>query len=207
MSKKKKTHNNNDKAKPPINLVLPGNIPQEDMKNLIVNSLLAYDEEKKKLEKQEQEKEAQEWRKKIGYKDYSDRKWLPRVFLTFFNDIKTMLKILFMPKKSISGDHATSGLMKLFVMLFFIICKWILWGVFIASVLSYPLSLIFHNFPTIDPASYPSYIGIGIITLMLAQLFRMASIEVEKMKDHNYIVDIFAAVAAVVAIIISFLIR
>ena len=126
MSKKKKAHNNDDKAVPPFNLVLPDNIPQEDMKKLIVNSLLAYDEAKKKLEKQEQEKEAQEWREKIGYKDYSDRKWLPRVFLTFFNSIKTMLKILFMPKKKISGDYATSGLMKLFVTLFFKVCSHLL---------------------------------------------------------------------------------
>ena len=207
MSKKAKKQKNDEKTAPPINLVLPDNMPQEDMQNLIVNSLLAYDEAKKKLEMQEQEKGAQEWREKIGYKDYSDRKWLPRVFLTFFNSIKTMLKILFMPKKKINGDHATSGLMKLFVMLFFKACKWVLWVVSITAFLSYPLSLILHNAPVIDPAVYPSYLGIGIIALMLAQLFRMASIEVQKMRDHNYIVDIFAAVAAVVAIIISFVIR
>ena len=207
MSKKKKAHQNYDKTTPPISFVLPDNMPQEDMQNLIVNSLLAYDEAKKKLEKQEHEKEAQEWREKIGYKDYSDRKWLPRVFLTFFNSIKTMLKILFMPKKKISGDHATSGLMKLFVMLFFKVCKWVLWVVSISAVLSYPVSLIFHNYHTIYPAFYPSCIEIGVIAFILAQLFRMATIEVEKMKDHNYVVDIFAAVAAVVAIILSFVIR
>ena len=207
MSKKKKAHQNYDKTTPLISFVLPDNMPQEDMQNLIVNSLLAYDEAKKKLEKQEHEKEAQEWREKIGYKDYSDRKWLPRVLLTFFNSIKTMLKILFMPKKKINGDHATSGLMKLFVILFFNVCKWVLWGVFIAAVLSYPVSLIFHNYHTIYPAFYPSCIEIGVIAFILAQLFRMATIEVEKMKDHNYVVDIFAAVAAVVAIILSFVIR
>ena len=207
MSKKKKVHHNDDKMTPPINLILPDNMPQEDMQNLIVNSLLAYDEAKKEREKVYEEQELIERRQAVGYKDFSNRRFVPRLFFTFINKVWVLLKILFMSKQKIKGDYSTIGLMKFAVSILFSAAKWILWGIAFILFLSYPFSLILPKAPDIALSIYPAYISFGVLALLFAQLFRVASIEIEKMKDHNYVVDIFAAVAAVVAIIISFVIR
>lgn len=208
MSEKKKQKNKTEKAKEiPLNISFPDTMSQEEIKNVIVESLLAYDLKKQEIEQQNQKKEQEEWREKIGYKDYSDKKWLPKIFLTFFNRIGSFLKIIFMPKKKISGDHAISSLMKIAVSLFFTITKWALWLVFAVCVLSYPIQFIALQSPKLPLESYPTYIALGLLAFLFAQMFRIASIEVEKIKDHNYIVDIFAAVAAVIAIIVSLIIR
>ena len=209
MSKEKgKKKQQKDKSTiPPVNLILPENMSTDDMKTLIVDSLLAYDQAKTDLDKKTEEIELQRRRELVGYKDYSNRKLIPRVFLTFLNQITVLFKVLFMPKSKIKGDYATTGLLKFAVSVLFSAAKWILWVVAVSLILSYPLSLIVPKSPVVDLTTYPTYIGFGLLAFLFAQLFRVASIEVDKMKDHNYIVDLFAAVAAVVAIVISIVLR
>ena len=207
MSKKTNKQKKEQNTVPPVNLVIPDNMSNNEMQELLVKSLLAYDEAKKELEVKAEEEALLERQKLLGYKDYSGWKLIPRVFLQFFNRIAVIIRILFMPKKTIKGDYATTGLMKIGVSMLFGLAKWLLWIVSICCFLSYPLSQMLPNNPKIELSMYPAYIGFGLLAFIFAQLFRIASIEIEKMKDHNYIVDIFAAVAAIVAIIISLVIR
>ncbi len=207
MNKKAKKQKSDEKVAAPINLVLPDNMSQADMQNLIVSSLLEYDKAKAEREKKTEESDLQARRDLVGYKDYSNRGFISRVFLTFLNRFAVFIRILFMPKEKIKGDYATTGLMKFAVSIIFTAVKWILWIVSLVFIASYPLSIIIPNIHNINPAMYPAYIGFGVLAFIFAQLFRVASIEIEKMKDHNYIVDIFAAVAAIVAIIVSLIIR
>lgn len=201
MSKKRK--NNNKNVDRTMKIVLPEGLSSNEMRDIIVSSLLAYDQAKKEPEKEALEKEMQERRKQLGYKDYSRCRPIRRFFLTILNRIKVFFKILFMPKEKITGDTATTGLMKMAVSLLFGAVKWLLRLVAFISVLYYPLSLLIPHLTRIELVQYPAFIIVGIIAFLFGQLFRLASIEVEKMKDHNYVVDIFAAVAAIVAIIIS----
>ena len=198
---------NKEKTTGQITLVLPENMSQEEMKNLIVSSLLEYDKVKMKIENEAGVSKAQARRDLVGYKDYSDRKLIQRIFMTLVNSVGVLFRILFMPKNKISGAYATTGLMKFAVSGLFSIAKWVLWGLTGFCFLSYPLSIIIPGLQAVDLRLYPTYIGIGILTLLLAQMFRIAGIEIEKMDDHNYIVDIFAAVAATVAIVISVVIK
>ena len=207
MSKRPKNQKNDEKTAAPINLVLPDNMYQADMQNLIVSSLLEYDKAKAEREKKAEETDLQARRDLIGYKDYSGRKFIPRVFLTFINRIVVLFKVLFMSKEKIKGDYATTGLMKSAVSILFSAAKWVFRAIGIYALISYPLTFVFPSLAKIDVSTYFVYIGFGITALLFAQIFRIASIEVEKMKDHNYVVDIFAAVAATVAIIISLIIR
>ena len=204
MSKKK---NNSKKMDKTISIVLPENLSQDEIKTLIVDSLLAYEQAKENLELKRIEHEQQIRRELVGYKDYSNRDLLARIFLTLLNRIVVLFKLLFMPKQKITGDTATTGLMKIAVSLLFAAVKWLLRLVAFVSVLAYPLSLFLPGFSQIELRQYPMFIIVGIVAFLLGQLFRLASIEMEKMKDHNYVVDIFAAVAAIVAIIISVMVR
>ena len=209
MSRKNKRGSNTSGTKnaPPLNITLSDGMSASEMQSLIVRALLEYDQKKQERDKQIEANALNEWRQRIGYKDYSDRKLLSRIVLTIANSLMTLLKVLFMRKKQITGDFATISLMRIAISLVFFIAKWVLWGISIVLFLAYPCSLIVPGIPEIRFSEAVLRIEIGLITLLFAQLFRIASIEIEKMKDRNYIVDIFAAVAAVAAIIISLVIR
>ena len=69
MSKKRK--NNNKNVDRTMKIVLPEGLSSNEMRDIIVSSLLAYDQAKKEPEKEALEKEMQERRQQLGYKDYS----------------------------------------------------------------------------------------------------------------------------------------
>ena len=204
MGKKTKKQYNKDI---PVSTVLPESVTRDDLHKIIVKALLEYDQRKKELEKNDSENELKDRHELIGYKDYSNRKGLSRLVLTFVNRVRVFFRILFMPKKKIKGDFATTSLMKFAVALLFSATKWALWVFSFGAVLSYPVSLLLPNASRIELIEYPSYFCFGIIAFIFAQLFIIASIEIENMEDRNYVVDIFAAVAAIVAIIVSIVLR
>ena len=188
---------------PPLNITMPSGMSNAEMQALIVSSLIEFDRQKQELEKQKEEAEREEWLGRIGYKDYSDRKFIARSILTSVNSILALVRLLFMPKKMISGDHATVGLMRIALALTFSLAKLVLWGVGAVLLLLYPCSLIIPNIPKMQFSTAVPYIVLGLFALVFAQLFRIASIEIENMRDRNYLFGVFAAVAAVAAIIIS----
>ncbi len=192
---------------PPLNITMPSGISNAEMQALIVSSLLEYDRQKQELEKQKEKFEREEWLERIGYKDYSDRKLIPRIILTNANSILALVKLLSMPKGRISGDHATIGLMRIALALAFSLTKLVLWVVSAYLLLSYPCSLIIPSINRMHFSVAVPYIVFGFLSLLFAQLFRIASIEIEKIRDRNYLVGLFAAVAAVVAIIVSLINR
>lgn len=209
MSKKskRKTSMTGAKSLPSLNITIPDGMSASEMQSLIVNALLEYDQKKQARDKQIEAESLNEWRQRIGCKDYSDRKFLPRTVLTIVNSLWAFIKILLMPKKRIIGDFATVSLMSVAVSLVFSIVKWVLWVLSAVFLLIYPCSIIVPSMPIIQFSKAVLYLVIGLFLLLLAQLFRIASIEIEKMRDRKYVVDIFAAVAAVMAIIVSLVIR
>lgn len=179
----------------------------DDLQETIVNSLLVYDQKKAEMAKQAEEDELQTRREAIGYKDYSNRKLIPRIIMIFLNRLKVFIRVLFMPKEKIRGEYMTTSLMSTAVSSLFGLIKWMLWIIAAVLLLRYPLSFVVPSIPTIKMSLYLVYIGISILAFVFAQVFRIVSIEMEKMQDRNYVVDIFAAVTAIVSIIISLVIR
>ena len=207
MSKKSNSQNQKNNTSAPKSTASPKTTAKQDLEDTIVKALLSYDQAKKESDKRNAEKELRDRHESLGYKDYSRRKGIVRLILIFFNRLAVFIRILFMPRDKIKGDFATTNLMKFAVSFLFSTAKLLLWAVSFVTLLSYPLSLIIKKKKKMDLSAYPTYLCIGIISFIFAQLFRIASIEIEKMKDHNYIVDVFAAVAAIVAIIISIIHR
>ncbi len=188
---------------PPLNIAMPNDMSNVEMQALIVGSLLEYDRQKQELDKQKEEAERRDWLERIGYKDYSDRKTIPRIILTNVNSIFSFARLLFMPKNKISGDHATIGLMRIALALAFSLTKLVLWGIGAILLFLYPCSIIVPSIHKMDFSTAVPYIVFGLLSLLFAQLFRIASIEIEKTQDRDYLVGVSAAVAAVAAIIVS----
>lgn len=197
--KNKAKKQNNVKAKQPLAV----SISSEEMQHLIARAIVEAGEIKVETRRTQQEAELKEWRATIGYKDFNSKCWLWRKLRTFFNRVWCILKICFLPSDKIKGDRSSFGLMKLFLQLFFILAKWIL----LAASLIFVAYGIYMFFPQKVTApivmSNSMMIFMGVSAFLLSRLFRMASIEVEKIEDRNYLFGLFASVTSIVSIVIA----
>ena len=93
--------------------------------------------------------------------------------------------------------------MKLFLCAFFGFAKRIL-GLASLLFVVYGIALFFAS--ETMPALWISNVGLivlGITVFFLSRMFRMASIEIEKIEDRNYLFGLFASVASIVSIVIA----
>ena len=195
--KKKKQNKSEVKQAPPITL------SGEDLQHLIAHAIIEADEIKEEALRKQQDAELLEWRVATGYKEFSDKSKFSRSVKTFFNRFWCFIKLCFVPSKAIKGDRASFALMKLFLRIFFDFAKWML-GV--ASLLFVVYGIALFVAPETMPALWISNIGLiilGITVFFLSRMFRMASIEIEKIEDRNYLFGLFASVASIVSIVIA----
>ena len=195
--KNKKQNKSEVKQAPPITL------SGEDLQHLIAHAIIEADEIKEEALRKQQDAELLEWRVATGYKEFSDKSKFLRSVKTFFNRFWCFIKLCFVPSKAIKGDRASFALMKLFLCAFFGFAKWIL-GLSSLMFILYGIILFFA--PETMPVLWISNIGLivlGITVFFLSRMFRMASIEIEKIEDRNYLFGLFASVASIVSIVIA----
>lgn len=181
----------------------PAGMSSDEMQHVIAMAIVEAEEIKERKKQEQKEAERKEWRETIRYKEYDDKCKLWRGIKTFFNRLKCFCKVCVLPKKKIQGDRASFSLMLLFLQSFFVLAKWLLVFVTIASagVGIYTLC----TSPVLSPDWVASIYNIvaAIPLFLLSRLFRMASIEVEKIEDRNYLFGLFASVASIVSIVIA----
>ncbi len=176
---------------------------EEQMQHLIARAIVEADKIKEQERRKKQDAELLEWRAATGYKEFSDKSKFLRSVKTFFNRFWCFIKLCFVPSKAIKGDRASFALMKLFLRIFFDFAKWIL-GLSSLMFILYGIVLFFA--PETMPVLWISNIGLiilGITVFFLSRMFRMASIEIEKIEDRNYLFGLFASVASIVSIVIA----
>jgi hypothetical protein len=197
--KNKAKKQNNVKAKQPLAVT----ISSEEMQHLIARAIVEADEIKEQGRRRQQEAELVEWRRAIGHKEYSNKCGLWRRLRTFINRLWCILRICFVPAAEIKGDRSSFALMKLFLRIFFDFTKWVLLVVSLVF-LGYGTYMFFAQVITVTIAlSNVTTLFLGIAIFLLSRLFRMASIEVEKIEDRNYLFGLFASVASIVSIVIA----
>lgn len=195
--KPKKQNKGRAKPKPPVAL------SSEEMQHLIARAIVEADKIKEEVRRKQHETELQEWRAAIGYKEFNSKCGLWRKLRTFFNRFWCILKICFVPSSKIKGDRSSFSLMKLFLQFFFVLVKWTLLVVslFLAG---YGIYMFFpQEVTTSIVMSNCMMIIMGVAIFLLSRLFRMASIEIEKIEDRNYLFGLFASVASIVSIVIA----
>ena len=195
--KKKKQNKSEVKQAPPITL------SGEDLQHLIAHAIIEAAEIKEETLRKQHDAELLEWRVATGYKEFSDKSKFLRSVKTFFNRFWCFIKLCFVPSKAIKGDRASFAHMKLFLCAFFGFAKWIL-GLSSLMFILYGIILFFA--PETMPVLWISNIGLivlGITVFFLSRMFRMASIEIEKIEDRNYLFGLFASVASIVSIVIA----
>ncbi len=200
---KKNKQTQQNKPEPKVNVSLPTNISAEEMQHIIARAMVEADEIKEQNKQAKKEVALKQWRSDIGYKEYDDKCKLLRGTKTFLNRLKCFAKVCFIPKKKIQGDRASFSLMQMFLQAFFVLTKWLLVLAAIVSVIAGIVGLCTSPILSAAWAMGIYLVFVAIPLFLISRMFRMASIEVEKIEDRNYLFGLFASVASIVSIIIA----
>lgn len=165
-------------------------IDDERITKIIVNALAEYDKQKQEAAKVEKEKEVETAEAKLGEKGNKGK-------------FRAVLKILFRPKKYAKNMNAGAGLVRAALYAFYKLVELI---TLICAILFLAVIPLQYCIPSVVPMKwYLSVVsGVWSITLLLlSRMFRIAAIEVDEVKDNNYLVGLFTAVTSIVSAIVS----
>ena len=198
-NKKQKKNKNNEKQQNHVNsnqIILDSKI----MTDAIVKAYQIIEQEKVEKEIELEKNERREWLEIMGQKEYPENeKWYLKRFHIVRNTWVAIWNLLFLKAKNARDLRATFSLMQLAVVEIFKLCKWCLYFVSITAAIS-----AFQN-----GGDSISNLAIVFVIWAFARLFRIASFEVEKVKDGNLLIALFSGcisfVAMVVAIIAIFI--
>ncbi len=175
-------------------------ITPEELQNIIANALLQAEEQRKQNEKDKQEKEREEWRKEIGYKDYSKSKGIRAGLRGALNELKCGLKLLFMRSEKIKDYKTISASLNMRLSNHYLMAS------FISFLLSFCIVLVTGVFIAFNLVAW--YIYLLLFSLLLGLFYnglkcRLAYFEVTYIKDDNLILNILASHNSKFTIIIS----
>lgn len=198
-SRNKKNTKQNITSKPvqSVNINLPENMSMEEMKHMIACAIIESEEIKAQKEEEQYKFAKEEWHRKIGYKKYDN------IFLQFFNCIKSLKNILFLPKKDIEGDRASTAFLKSLLSTFFLGMKCITLFLGILLILYLPIQRIIgviNHFPWL---TYIVFVLHAFVFLISSSLFRMLELEIDNIEDRSYLFGLFTSVTSFISIILA----
>ena len=165
-------------------------IEDERISKIIVNALTEYDKQKQEKAKFENEAKLKADEKRLGINGNKGK-------------FRAVLKILFRPKKYAKNINAGAGLVRVALYAFYKLVELIVGLCAILFITVIPLQ---YCIPSVVPMKW--YLSVvsgvwGITLLLLSRMFRIAAIEVDEVKDNNYLFGLFTAVTSIVSAIIS----
>lgn len=165
-------------------------IEDERISKIIVNALTEYDKQKQEKAKFENEAKLKADEKRLGINGNKGK-------------FRAVLKILFRPKKYAKNMNAGTALVKLALQGFYKIVEWI---TLICAILFLAVIPLQYYIPSVVPMKW--YLSVvsgvwGITLLLLSRMFRIAAIEVDEVKDNNYLFGLFTAVTSIISAIVS----
>lgn len=165
-------------------------IEDERTAKIIVSALTEYDRQKQEATKAEEERIRKADEKRLGINGNKGK-------------IRAVLKILLRPKKYAKNMNAGAGLVRVALYAFYKLVELIVGLCAILFIAVIPLQ---YCIPSVVPMKW--YLSVvsgvwGITLLLLSRMFRIAAIEVDEVKDNNYLFGLFTAVTSIVSAIIS----
>jgi len=165
-------------------------IEDERITKIIVNALTEYDKQKQEKAKFENEAKLKADEKRLGINGNKGK-------------IRAVLKILLRPKKYAKNMNAGAGLVRVALYAFYKLVELI---TLICAILFLAVIPLQYCIPSVVPMKW--YLSVvsgvwGIMLLLLSRMFRIAAIEVDEVKDNNYLFGLFTAVTSIVSAIVS----
>lgn len=200
MSKRKKSQKQNSEARQSapahINAV-SGQMSADELQHMIANAIMEAEDMKAKREADRKAEELAEWRKAIGYD--KSKTGIAKVW----NDFSSTVKAMFVPKKYIKGDRTSAAIIQGLLQLCF---KALYWSCSVFAFIlfaSIPLSFVIPNIDNLNGVQIVFYIIMAFFMFVSSRLFRIASIEAEKMDDRNNLYGLFASITSIISIVIA----
>lgn len=166
------------------------NVNEEMLSNAITKALLEYDKRKEQEAQTNLKKEKAEFNAHLGIESGKHK-------------FSAAMKLLFRPKKYTKNLQANAELTKSVLKLIYKAVELILLLLSIFMIAAIPLQFIIPGAPIVA-----WYIDVVIIvwafpTFLLSRIFRMASYEIDRIKDYNYLFGLFATVTSIISIVIA----
>ena len=163
-------------------------IDDERVTKIIVNALGEYDKQKQEAAEVEKEKERKVAEAKLGIKGNKGK-------------FRAALKILIHPKKYAKDVNAGAELVKLALHFFYKSIEWIVAICALLLFVTIPLQYVVSNITRME-----WYINVacgvwGVVLLLVSRVFHIAAIEVEEIRDNNYLFGLFAAITSIISAI------
>ena len=151
-------------------------IEDERITKIIVNALAEYDRQKQEAAKVEKEKE---------------------------RDNNSVFQILFKPKKYAKGLPVNARMMQTALKVLYKIIELSLYVISAMMFFCIFLNLIIPNMPSISIFIEIVFMILALPIFLIARIFRIAAIEVDEIRDNNYLFGLFAAMASIISIIVA----
>lgn len=207
MSKKNsKSKNSQDKAKPTIpSVIFPAEMSQEEMQHIIANAIIEAQKTKEDAKQKQKEANIRELQETIGLKEYIDKNRLLRIIKIAINRIKCFFKICFLSRKNIKGDRVTFGILSMLLTLIFALVSLVLYVVTFIFFVCGIIALIRGQGAPLWGIEWYTFIPFSFAAFIFASIFRISSIEIEKVEDRDYIQSLLNIVLAIIAAVFAYL--
>lgn len=207
MSKKNsKSKNSQDKAQPTIpSVIFPAEMSQEEMQHIIANAIIEAQKTKEDAKQKQKEANIRELQEAIGLKEYNDKNRLLRIIKIAINRIKCFFKICFLSRKNIKGDHVTFGILSMLLTLIFALVSLVLYVVTFIFFVCGIIALIRGQGAPLWGIEWYAFIPFIFAAFIFASIFRISSIEIEKVEDRDYIQSLLNIVLAIIAAVFAYL--
>ena len=207
MSKKNsKSKNSQDKAQPTIpSVIFPAEMSQEEMQHIIANAIIEAQKTKEDAKQKQKEANIRELQEAIGLKEYNNKNRLLRIIKIAINRIKCFFKICFLSRKNIKGDRVTFGILSMLLTLIFALVSLVLYVVTFIFCVCGILALIRGQGAPLWGIEWYAFIPFSFAVFILASIFRISSIEIEKVEDRDYIQSLLNIVLAIIAAVFAYL--
>lgn len=200
MSKRKKSQKQNSEARqsaPAHTNTASVQMSADELQHMIANAIMEAEDMKAKREADKKAEELAEWRKVIGYD--KSKTGIAKVWNGFSSTVKAM----FVAKKYIKGDRASTAIIQGLLQLCFQALYWICSFFAFMLLVCIPLSFALPNIEKMNEVQIVFYIIMAFFMFVSSRLFRIASIEAEKMEDRNNLYGLFASIASIISIVIA----
>ncbi len=172
-------------------------VPSDELQHMIANAIMEAEDMKAKREADRKAEELAEWHKAIGYD--KSKTGIAKVW----NGFSSTVKVMFVAKKYIKGDRASTAFIQLLLKSCFQVLRCICSILMLLLIATIPLSFTSSLIPRLNWSQIVFCVLMSILMLMISRLFRIASIEAEKMEDRNNLYGLFASIASIISIVIA----
>ena len=200
MSKRKKSQKQNSEARqsaPVQTNAASGQMSADELQHMIANAIMEAEDMKAKREADRKAEELAEWHKVTGYD--KSKTGIAKVWNGFSSTVKAM----FVAKKNIKGDRASTALIQLLLKSCFQVLRWICFILMLLLIATIPLSFACPLFPKLNIFEIIFCVLGSMLLFIFYRIFRIASIETEKMEDRNNLYGLFASITSIITIVIA----